>query len=132
VVLGEVTAPAVREVAVEHQIIVACAIAEVEARAGLARARRGRRLTVSAEREAWRRFQRIWSTSAILDVDRALLSSATDLAARHALRGYDAIQLASGLRAADATGATGFACLDDELNAAAAAEGLACLLVPPR
>lgn len=126
--LGEVTAPAVRNVVVDHEIVVASAIAEVEARAGLARARRGRRLTARAEREAWARFQRIWSTSAILDVDRALLSSATELAARHALRGYDAVQLASGLRAREATGATGFACLDHDLNAAATAEGLSCVL----
>lgn len=114
----------------EHEIVVASAIAEVEARAGLARARRGRRMTVRREREAWTRFQRIWSTSAILDIDRALLVSATDLAARHALRGYDAVQLASGLRAADVTGAAGFACLDRELNAAASVEGLTCLLAP--
>jgi uncharacterized protein len=115
---------------VGHQIVVASAIAEVEARAGLSRARRGRRLTARTERDAWARFQRMWSTSAILDVDHELLSSATELAARHALRGYDAVQLASGLRAADATGATGFACLDAELNAAATSEGLTCLLAP--
>jgi hypothetical protein len=130
VALGEITAPAVREVMVGHQIVVASAIAEVEARAGLSRARRGRRLTARTERDAWARFQRMWSTSAILDVDHELLSSAAELAARHALRGYDAVQLASGLRAADATGATGFACLDAELNAAATSEGLTCLLAP--
>ena len=110
----------------------ASAIAEPEARAGLARARRGRRLTAGAEREAWARFQQMWSTSAILDVDRPLLSHATELAARHALRGYDAVQLASGLRAAEATGATGFASLDHDLNAAATAEGLTSLLAPVR
>jgi hypothetical protein len=81
-VLGEDTAPAVREVLVEHEIVVTSALAEVEARAGLARARRGGRLAANAEREAWARFQRIWSTSAILDVDRALLSLATELASR--------------------------------------------------
>jgi uncharacterized protein len=100
----------------------------VEARAALARARRGRRLTARKEREAWARFARVWSTCAILDVDRSLLASATDLAAAHGLRGHDAVQLASGLRAADVTGAAGLACLDGELNAAAAAEGLRCLL----
>lgn len=126
--LAEDTAPAVRDLVVEHEIVVAAAIAEVEARAGLARARRGRRLTARAEREAWARFQEMWSTSAILDVDRAVLSLATELAARHALRGYDAVQLASALRAAEATGATGFACLDRDLNAAASAEGLTSLL----
>jgi predicted nucleic acid-binding protein len=95
---------------------------------GLARARHGRRLTPRTEREAWSRFQRIWATSAILDVDRTLLAIATDLAGRRALRGYDAVQLASGLRAADVTGARSFVCLDRELNTAAAAEGLTCLL----
>jgi predicted nucleic acid-binding protein len=112
---------------VEHEIVAASALAEVEARAGLARARRGRRLTARNEREAWARFERIWSTAAILDVDRTLLTIATDLAGRRGLRGYDAVQLASGLRAADVTGAPGFVCLDQELNTAAAAEGLTCL-----
>ena len=106
----------------------ASAIAEVEARAGLARARRARRLTARAEREAWARFERLWSSSAILAVDRTLLATATELAGRRGLRGYDAVQLASGLRAADVTGAPGFVCLDHELNAAAAAEGLTCLV----
>lgn len=127
-VLGETTAPAIREILIEHEIVAASAIAEVEARAGLARARRGRRLTARKERDAWARFVRIWSTSAILDVDRTLLAIATELAGRHGLRGYDALQLASGLRAADVTGAPGFVCLDHELNAAAAGEGLTCLL----
>ncbi len=127
-VLGETAAPAIREILIEHETVAASAIAAVEARAGLARARRGRRLTARREREAWARFERIWSTSAILDVDRTLLAIATELAGRHGLRGYDAVQLASGLRAADVTGAPGFVCLDHELNAAAAGEGLRCLL----
>jgi len=74
------------------------------------------------------RFERIWSTSAILDVDRTLLAVATGLADRRGLHGCDAVQLASGLRAEEVTGARGFACLDHELNAAAAAEGLTCLM----
>ena len=127
-VLGETTAPAIREILIEHDIVSASAITEVEARAGLARAERGRRLTARKEREAWARFERIWSTSAILDVDRTLLAVAIELAGRHGLRGYDAVQLASGLRAADVTGAPGFVCLDHELNAAATGEGLTCLL----
>jgi hypothetical protein len=85
-------------------------------------------LTARRERDAWARFARIWSTSAVLDVDRTLLAVATDLAGRRRLRGYDAVQLASGLRAADVTGDPSFVCLDGELNAAAAAEGLACLM----
>jgi len=53
---------------------------------------------------------------------------ATDLAGRRGLRGYDAVQLASGLRAADVTGSPGFVCVDHELNEAAASEGLTCLV----
>jgi uncharacterized protein len=127
-VLGESTAARIRDVLVEQEIVVASAITEVEARAALARARRGQRLTTRTERTAWSRFERIWSTSAVLEVDRTLLANATSLAAKHGLRGYDAVQLASGLRAADVTGAAGFACLDAELNATAMAEGLTPLL----
>jgi predicted nucleic acid-binding protein len=126
IVLGEPTAPGVRGILVENEIVTASAITAVEARAGLARARLGRRLTARKEREAWTRFQQIWSTSAILEVDRTLLSVATELAGRRGLRGYDAVQLASGLRAADVAGASIFVCLDHELDAAAAAEGLTC------
>lgn len=127
-VLGEASAPSIQAILVEHEIVAASAIAVVEARAGLARARRGRRLTAGTEREAWARFERIWSTSAILEVDRTLLTVATDLAGRLGLRGCDAVQLASGLRAAEVTDSPGFVCLDQELNAAAAAEGLTCLV----
>jgi uncharacterized protein with PIN domain len=93
-VLGETTAPAIREILIEHEIVAASAIAEVEARAGLARARRGRRLTARKERDAWARFERIWSTSAILDVDRTLLAVASELWGRLGLRGDVAVQIA--------------------------------------
>lgn len=112
----------------EHDTVVASALARVEARAALARARRGRRLAARREREVWDRFGRMWETAAVVEVDPTLLAIATDLAAKHGLRGYDAVQLASGLRASDVTGDRGFACLDAELNGAASAEGLTCLL----
>jgi uncharacterized protein with PIN domain len=44
-VLGDSSAPTIREILVEHEIVAASAITEVEVRAGLARARRARRLT---------------------------------------------------------------------------------------
>ncbi|HEV7804343.1 MAG TPA: hypothetical protein VGO80_00875 [Solirubrobacteraceae bacterium] len=48
---------------------------------------------------------------------------------RNGLRGYDAVQLASDLRAAaDVSGTPSFVWVDRKLNAAAAAEGLTCLL----
>lgn len=59
----------------------------------------------------------------------ALLGHAARLTGTHALRGFDAVQLASALeaRAAD-PGCGSFACFDETLNAAAAANGFA--LVP--
>lgn len=56
----------------------------------------------------------------------ALLDRAARLAGTHALRGFDAVQLASALeaRAAD-PGCDSFAGFDETLNAAAAAHGFA-------
>lgn len=125
--LGESAAQGVAEALAEHEIATVSAISRAEARAALARARRGRRLTPQGERVAWERFERVWDTAAVLEVDHALLGAATELAGRHRLRGYDAVQLASALRAADLTGGRAFVCLDGELNAAASAEDLACL-----
>jgi predicted nucleic acid-binding protein len=59
----------------------------------------------------------------------AVLETAAQVTAAHALRAYDAVQLASALAARDADpGCTAFACLDDELRAAAARSGFG--LVP--
>jgi uncharacterized protein len=58
----------------------------------------------------------------------ALLESAAHVTATHALRAYDAVQLASALaaRAAD-PGCTDFACYDDGLRAAAARSGFSLI-----
>jgi uncharacterized protein len=59
-----------------------------------------------------------------------VLTGATDAVARHPLRAYDAVQLASALVAARVfDGLEGFVAFDRQLRAAAAAEGLS--LVPP-
>lgn len=127
-VLDEDAASRARDALAPHEVLAASAIAEVEARAGLARARRGRRLTARAERLAWTRFQRLWSSVAVVAVEHSLIQTAVALADDHGLRGYDAVQLASALRAADATASPAFACLDAELNGAAAEAGLTCVL----
>jgi len=58
-----------------------------------------------------------------------LLSAATLLVQKHGLRAYDAVQLAAAValnnqRVAAGTGAVTLVSADQELNAAAAAEGL--------
>jgi len=64
-----------------------------------------------------------------LDVSEGLVSDAMDLAGRHGLRGYDAVQLAAALELAARCLAAGampplVLTADAELNRAAAAEGL--------
>ena len=54
----------------------------------------------------------------------AVLESAAQVTATHALRAYDAVQLASALAAREADPGCGeFACFDDGLRAAAARNG---------
>lgn len=65
-----------------------------------------------------------------LDVTPGIVARAMDLAERHGLRGYDAVQLASALELRDQCLASGlppplFIAADTELNAAALVEGLA-------
>jgi len=64
-----------------------------------------------------------------VEITPLLLSVAVSLATKHALRGYDAVQLAATLEANDEGIANGLAPLtlvsaDTELNNAAQAEGL--------
>ena len=66
----------------------------------------------------------------IANVTEDLLCEAVSLAQTHALRGYDAVQLAAGMEISRLRIALGltpliFVCADKELNAAALAEGLA-------
>lgn len=63
-------------------------------------------------------------------INLAVIGHAMDLAEKHGLRGYDAVQLASALQVQAERRAFGlpgpiFVCADHALNAAAAAEGLA-------
>lgn len=65
-----------------------------------------------------------------LDVTPGMIARAMDLAERHGLRGYDAVQLAAALELRDQCRASGLSdplviTADTELNAAALAEGLA-------
>jgi len=87
-------------------------VAYPEARAALARRRREGAISASALVRAVR----------ALDRDLGRLG---DLTEQRALRGFDAIHLASALEIQDLTGTTvAFCCFDDRLGAAATAEGL--------
>lgn len=67
------------------------------------------------------------SDAVLIEVGNDILRSAIDLVARHPLRAYDAVQLASAMAASRILGNCPFGCFDAQLNDAAAAEGLRLL-----
>ena len=63
----------------------------------------------------------------LVPVADTILAAAVRLVARHPLRAYDAVQLATALAVIEADRSTRFISFDTQLNAAAAAEGLQIL-----
>src|SRR6476661_2567896 len=72
-------------------------IAYPEARAALAAARRARRLTARAHDRAVGELNALNAELVIVGVDEALAQRTGELADERALRGYDAVHLASAL-----------------------------------
>jgi predicted nucleic acid-binding protein len=100
-------------------VLVIARIGHVEARAALAAARRLGRITPTVERSAVASLADLWSQVAIVELDERLMETAGDLAAKHGLRGYDAVHLGAAL----VVGVDVFASADRRLCAAARAEG---------
>lgn len=69
----------------------------VEARAALAAAKRGQRLTAAQHRQAKAELAALVEELNIIEISYSLIESACDLAEREALRGYDAVHLAAAL-----------------------------------
>jgi predicted nucleic acid-binding protein len=97
-----------------------------EAAAALARRRRLGDLTGAAARGALRRLADRWRAFMLVDIAEV---RAGGLAMRHALRGFDAVQLAAALTVRAAVGDRGiaFSAFDRALCRAAAQEGLVVL-----
>ena len=66
-----------------------------EGRAAIAAARRGGRIDDPGHAEAVETFERLWAQISGIELNEALARRAAELAEAHALRGYDAIHLAS-------------------------------------
>ncbi|HSS57009.1 MAG TPA: type II toxin-antitoxin system VapC family toxin [Solirubrobacteraceae bacterium] len=102
----------------------ACSVlAYPEARAALASARRARRLTARAHDRAVGELNALNAELVIVGVDEALAQRAGELADERALRGYDAVHLASAL--ALGPGDTILVTWDRDLSNAAVYTGLA-------
>ena len=98
-------------------------LAYPEARAALAAARRAGRLTVRAHDRAVTELGALNAELVIVGVDDALAQRAGELADDGALRGYDAVHLASAL--ALGAGETILVTWDRDLSSAAVGAGLA-------
>ena len=103
----------------------------VEVISALSRKARGGQINSSAEIKAIGRFRRAFHGKfRAVEISPNLTEHAAQLARKHFLRGYDAIQLAAALEVHQKRNSLGlssltFVCADDKLNDAAKAEGLA-------
>jgi predicted nucleic acid-binding protein len=81
--------------------VVTCRLSYVEAAAALAQAQRLDRISAAGHNEALRSLDDLWPELAIVEFDPVLMHRAADLAARHSLRGYDAVHCAAAELIAD-------------------------------
>lgn len=79
--------------------VVASGLLYPEARAALAAARRGGRLNVKQLGSARDLLEQVWDQLAVVNAGPEILQMAGDLAELEALRGFDAVHLASALTA---------------------------------
>lgn len=111
----------VRDLAGAAGVVATSMVAYAEARAAFARLRREGGLTAAGFASAKRAFESDWLSYLSLDVSAAIAREASELAERFALRGFDAVHLASFAEVARRAGAveTRFSSFDDRLNKAA-------------
>jgi predicted nucleic acid-binding protein len=114
-----------RSLAASASALAASRLAYIESRGVIGRIRAERRAAPSALEEAKLVLERYWSQLGVTEIDEHLAASAAGLAERRAIRGADAVHLASALRVASVgADAVFFATWDERLAAIAASEGL--------
>ena len=112
-----------------RQIIHIAQISLVEVTSALTRRAKGKKLTTNYHK-AIRRFERdVQNRFSVYKINDKVISEAVNLAKKHSLRGYDAVQLAVASEIAKELDLLGFTPLtfvsaDNDLNTAANAEGL--------
>lgn len=100
--------------------VAAASVIVVEARAALAAAARGGRITPAQHRHAKRELAALVDELTIIEVTEDVVASAADLAEEESLRGYDALHLSAALT----VGATIVTSADSALCDAAGRRGL--------
>lgn len=107
------------------QVVAVSLVAFAEARAAFARKRRERAVNPKDYRRIVREFDDDWDHYFVVDVTEPLVKRAAQLADKHGLRGYDAIQLSSAIVLREQSGeAVSFCCFDGRLLRASRREGL--------
>ena len=104
--------------------LVTVRVTYAETRATLARMRRTRDLSAPDFQRAVGWLEGDWPRYNVVECSEAVVHRAGVLAERHALRGYDAVQLGAALEARPDVGEYLFASFDGRLNDAAVREGL--------
>lgn len=100
--------------------VASVSLVTVEARAALAAARRGRRLTAAQHADARAELDALLADLHIVEPTMELIADAADLADAEGLRGYDAVHLAAALL----VGATILSSADTDLCTAAERRGI--------
>ncbi|MGZ8443903.1 MAG: type II toxin-antitoxin system VapC family toxin [Candidatus Binatia bacterium] len=118
----------VRRFVAEAETVATSLVTYVEARAALSRRRREGILAVPDYNRILREFNDEWKRYFVMDITNPLVKNAAMLAELHALRGYDAIQLASAESFREKINdPVVFGCWDSRLEAAARRQGLQLL-----
>jgi uncharacterized protein len=113
------------ELSTTADVVATSVVSRAEVAAALAKAVRSRILLDKEARKTQRAFARDWPDFARLPVTEMLVARAETLAWDHALRGYDAVQLASALIWQESVGLDVIvATFDTQLWRAAQQEGL--------
>ena len=113
------------ELTADAEVVATSIVSRAEVAAALAKASRVRLLTPAAARKAQRSFAAEWTDLARILVSEAVVKRAESLAWEHALRGHDAVHLASALFWQESMdGATVFATFDRRLWKAAQDAGM--------
>jgi predicted nucleic acid-binding protein len=121
----------VRRLVEASGIVATARVAYPEARAALARRCREGAFSAEGLRRATAALDADLASFAIIELAADLAHAAGDLAETQALRGFDAVHLASALEFARMAGETPvFCCADDRLSAAAGRLGLAIAGAP--
>ncbi|MCX8103868.1 MAG: type II toxin-antitoxin system VapC family toxin [Candidatus Bipolaricaulota bacterium] len=121
----EAGSEAVRQWVEEAQVVATSRVAYVEARAAFARKSREGSVPSEIYAQMVADLDSDWENFFIVEVSQNVVRVGSGLAERHALRGFDALHLASALVLRKRTKLpVAFSCFDDVLLQAAEAEGL--------